>query len=329
MTASPLLDTAARAESRVEAGRRRGLGAIELLSADPAVTEIVIDGPGPILIDRDGWVRASGFSVSAEGLDLLIERLLDPLGLQVDRSRPVVDGRLPDGSRLNVVVPPAAVGGPLVTIRRFPVEAYDLAAFGGPSLAGVLSTLVAERASLLVVGGTSSGKTSLLNALGSCFDDDERIVTIEDTAELRLAGGRVAALEARPPNREGVGEVTLRSLVRNALRMRPDRLVVGEVRGAEALDLALALTTGHRGSLATCHASSAAGALHRLAVLARLGPDDVPADAVDALIRASFDVVVVMARVGPCRRVVEIVEVPPDPSVPLPVLWATRPRVVS
>lgn len=329
MTASPLAPTATVAEGRLGAVRRRGLGAIEVLLADPAVTDIVVDGPGPILVDRHGRVCDSGFSLSAEGLEILIERLLDPLGLQVDRSRPVVDGRLADGSRLNVVVPPAAVGGPLVTIRRFPAEVHDLVAFGGRSVAGVLSTLVAERASLLVVGATSSGKTSLLNALGACFDDDERIITIEDTAELRLAGGRVVALEARPPNREGVGEVTLRHLVRNALRMRPDRLIVGEVRGPEALDLALALTSGHRGSLATCHASSAEGALHRLSVLARLGADQVPADAVDALFRASFDAVATMARRGAERRVVEIVEVPAEPTRALPVLWAARPRVVS
>lgn len=326
---SPLTPTSALADHRLGVARQRDLGSIELLLADPAVTEIVIDGPGPILVDRDGRVRPSGFSVSAERLGLLIERLLDPLGLQVDRSRPVVDGRLPDGSRLNVVVPPAAVDGPLVTIRRFAAEVHELAAFGGRSVAGVLATLVAERASILVVGGTSSGKTSLLNALGACFDPDERIVTIEDTAELRLAGGRVAALEARPPNREGVGEVTLRDLVRNALRMRPDRLVVGEVRGAEALDLALALTSGHQGSLATCHASSGAGALRRLGVLARLGADHVSVEAVEALIRDSFDVVVTVARRGELRQVVEIAEVSERAVDPMPVLWAARPRVVS
>lgn len=329
MSGRPLLDTAAVAGARVRSQRATGLGPIELLLADPTVTEIMVDGPGPVLVDRDGSVRPSGFELSPVELEVIIERLLDPLGLQLDRSRPMVDARLADGSRVSVVVAPAAVAGPLLTIRRFPDRALGLDAFGDASVVQVLSSLVRRRATVLVVGGTSSGKTSLLNALAAHVGPEERVVTIEDTAELRLDGGRCVALEARPPNREGVGEVTLRALVRTALRMRPDRLVVGEVRGPEALDLVLALTTGHGGSMATCHASSAVGALTRLAVLARLGESDVPPDAVQTLIHEAIDIVVTVARCGAVRLVREVVEVPNEPGGPLSPLWAPSPRVVS
>ncbi|MEL7207302.1 MAG: ATPase, T2SS/T4P/T4SS family, partial [Actinomycetota bacterium] len=266
---------------------------------------------------------------SAPELAVIIERLLDPLGLQLDRSAPVVDARLPGGARVNVVAAPAAVAGPLLTIRRFTDRPLGLDAFGDPTLVSLLATLVMRRATVLVVGATSSGKTSLLNALAGHVGPGERIVTIEDTAELRMASSTAVALEARPPNREGVGAISLRSLVRTALRMRPDRLVVGEVRGAEALDLVLALTTGHAGSMATCHASSAAGALRRLAVLARLGEADVPVDAVQALIHEAIDVVVTVARFGAVRRVQEVVEVSDDPGGSLATLWAAGPRVVA
>ncbi len=322
----PLADTARTATEAARRDRARGLGPLELLLADPDLTEIMVDGPGPILVDRDGRVEPSGFDLDAAELDLIIERILDPLGLHLDRSRPVVDARLADGSRVNIAIAPAAPAGPLVTIRRFSDRVLPLQAFGPDEVVELLRAVVEDRRTALVVGPTSSGKTSLLNALASVIGADERVVTIEDTAELRLVGPRVVALEARPPGREGVGEVTMAQLVRNALRMRPDRLVVGEVRGAEALDLALALSSGHHGSLATCHAGSATSALERLAVLARLGPASVPVEALRSLVAAAVDVVVTVDRRGPRRLVTAVDVVSDDPArAPLPIWSASTP----
>ncbi|MEM8924189.1 MAG: ATPase, T2SS/T4P/T4SS family [Actinomycetota bacterium] len=309
----------------VDARHDDGLRAIELLLADPSVSEVMVNGPGPVFVDRHGRSEASGFAVSMPAITVLIERLLDPLGLQIDRTTPLVDARLPDGSRVNVAVAPAAPSGPLVTIRRFADRPLPLAAFGDPSVVALLGDLLARRRSLLVVGGTSSGKTSLLGALGSLLPPGERVITIEDTAELRLDGGQVVSLEARLPNREGAGEVTMRDLVRNALRMRPDRLIVGEVRGAEALDLLLALNAGHEGSMATCHANDAGGALVRLEVLARLAGADVPSEALRALAVGAFDVVVHVARRGARRVVTEVLE-PGDGRSEPRTLWAIGSR---
>jgi pilus assembly protein CpaF len=299
-----------------------GLGAIEAFLADPTVTEVMINGPGPVWLDRGNKLEATAVALDAAEIDLLIERILDPLGLRVDRSSPMVDARLPDGSRVNAVVPPLAIDGPTVTIRRFASEPVRLDAFADPALVELLGELTTARTTMLVVGATAAGKTTLLNALGSLVDPDERIVTIEDTAELNFAGRHVVRLEARPANSEGVGEVTMRQLVRNALRMRPDRLVIGEVRGAEALDLVLALNTGHRGSLATCHASGPDGALRRLVALALMGDADLPPLAVREQVRGAFDSVVHVARVGTRRRIVDVATVPDDPDQPLDRLWS-------
>jgi pilus assembly protein CpaF len=306
-------------------GRSAGLGAIEALLFDPSVTEIMINGPGPVWLDRGQRLEPTDIELDEHDIGLLLERILDPLGLRVDRSSPMVDARLPDGSRVNAVVPPLALDGPIVTIRRFASEAVPLDAFAEPSVVDLLEQLTADRATMLVVGPTAAGKTTLLNAIGSSVHPDERIVTIEDTAELQLPGRHIVRLEARPQNSEGVGAVTMRQLVRNALRMRPDRLVIGEVRGPEALDLVLALNTGHRGSLATCHASGPEGALRRLTTLSLLGDADLPPVAIREQVHGAFDVIVEVARVRDRRRVVTVAAVPDDPDRAPSYLWSGRP----
>lgn len=304
----PLLDGGLVSHSVDRAlARANGYGPITDLLQAPDVTEVMVNGPGPVWVDRaDGLVSTSTL-MSADDIGLLIERILDPLGLRVDRVSPMVDARLPDGSRVNVVVPPLAVDGPVITIRRFATKPVELAAFGPDEVVKVLTALVAGRATILVVGGTGTGKTTLLNALGGFFDRDERIVVVEDTSELRFPGRHIVRLEARPANSEGVGEVTLRQLVRNALRMRPDRLVVGEVRGGEALDLLLALNTGHEGSLTTCHANDPESGLRRLETLCLMGGVDLPIGAIRDQIGSAIDVVVHLTRRGDGSRIIKTV----------------------
>jgi pilus assembly protein CpaF len=241
-----------------------------------------------------------------------IERILAPLGRRVDEASPLCDARLPDGSRVNVVIPPLALGGPVLTVRRFRREGFsldDLVINGSLSegLASFLAAQVAARASVLVSGGTGSGKTTLLNALSGAIPSGERIVTIEDAAELRLRQRHVVRLESRPANVEGRGEVTIRRLVANALRMRPDRIVVGEVRGGEALDMLMALNTGHDGSLTTVHANSPEDALRRIETLALMAGVGLPHDAVRAQVASALDLVVQVARGRDGRRRVESV----------------------
>jgi pilus assembly protein CpaF len=262
--------------------------------------------------------------LDAEDIQVITERILDPLGLRVDRSSPMVDARLPDGSRVNVVLPPLAIDGPVLTIRRFSPHTLPLSDFGPASLVELLEALVKVHASVLVIGSTGAGKTTLLNAMGQHLDPGERIVTIEDTAELRLTGRHVVRLESRPPNSEGVGEVSIRELVRNALRMRPDRLIVGEVRGGEALDLLLALNTGHSGSMATCHANSPRAALHRIRTLALLGGVELPVSAITPQVVGGFDVVVQVAKSQSGRAVQQIVEVQPGEQLETTELWPNR-----
>lgn len=273
------------------------------LADDPAITEIMINGPGPVWVERAGRVERTTVEIDGTRLGLLIEAMVAPLGLRVDRSSPVVDARLADGSRINVVVPPLTLGGPVVSIRRFARSALPLAAFGPPGLERVLEQLVGERATMLVVGPTSSGKTSLVATLIGLTDPADRVICIEDTIELPIARPNLVRLEARPANSEGVGEVTVRRLVLNALRMRPDRLVVGEVRGSEAFDLLLALTSGHRGCFTTCHAETAEGALRRLEILASLAGPRVGARLLARLVGDGLDAVVVADRRGSHRQV--------------------------
>jgi pilus assembly protein CpaF len=290
-----------------------GLGPLEPLLADPSVDEVMVNGPGEVYVERRGLVEPTDVRFDSEGaLMHTIERVLAPLGRRVDEASPLCDARLPDGSRVNVVIPPLALSGPCLTIRRFRREGFSLedlvrAGTVDADWVELLARLVRERASILVCGGAGSGKTTTLNALSGLIPDGERIVTIEDAAELRLRQGHVVRLESRPPNLEGRGEVTIRMLVRNALRMRPDRIVVGEVRGGEALDLLQALSTGHDGSLSTIHANSPEDALRRLETLALMAGAGLPHAAIREQVASAVDVVVHQARRPGGDRVVEAI----------------------
>ena len=287
-----------------------GLGPLEPLLADPAVTDVMVNGPGRVWVERAGVVRRVPLDLDAGQIEHLIEKVVAPLGLRIDRASPLVDARLPDGSRVNAVVPPLAVDGPCLTIRRFGARTLPLDAFAGPSVAALLAWSVAARLNVLISGGTGAGKTTLLNALGSKIPPGERVITVEDAAELRLPGDHVLRLEARPSNAEGAGEVKVRDLVRNALRMRPDRIIVGEVRGPEALDMLQAMNTGHEGSLSTCHANSPADALSRVETMVLMGEVGLPLVAVRAQLQSALDLVVQVARrPDGQRRVVSVAEV--------------------
>ena len=286
-----------------------GLGPLEVLLADAAVSEVMVNGPGHVWVERSGRLLRTSIEVSAAEIGHLIEKVVGPLGLRVDRSSPAVDARLPDGSRVHAIVPPLAVDGPYLTIRRFRNVAVTLDDFCPPPIAALLRTAVVERRNIIVCGGTGSGKTTLLNALAGEIGDG-RIVTVEDAAELRLNQAHVVRLEARPANAEGVGQFTIRELVRNALRMRPDRIVVGECRGAEALDMLTAMNTGHEGSMSTCHANSPHDALRRLETMVLLAGEGLPLDAVRDQLHAAIDLIVEVARTaGGARRVVSVGEV--------------------
>ena len=293
-----------------------GLGPLEDLLADPAVEEVMVNGPGTVYVERRGTLEETDVAFAdEEELRHTIERILAPLGRRVDELSPMVDARLADGSRVNVVVPPLAIDGPAVSIRRFGAERPgpdELVARGSlrPAQRRLLEQAVSERRSILVSGGTSSGKTTLLNALSGFIAPGERVVTIEDAAELRLRQPHVVRLESRPAGIEGRGEVTIRDLLRNALRMRPDRIVIGEVRGAEALDLLTALNTGHDGALSTVHANSPADALARLETLALMADVGLPHAAVAEQVQRGIDFVVQLERRPDGSRVVaEIAEV--------------------
>jgi pilus assembly protein CpaF len=288
-----------------------GLGALEPLLADPAVTEIMVNGPGRVYVERNGQLLRVARALDAPTILRLVERIIGPLGLRLDRASPMVDARLPDGSRLHAVLPPLAPDGPCVTIRRFATRTVTLAEFGlDADAARLLSGYVRGGANILVSGATSAGKTTLCNALAREIDERERIVTVEETAELRLAQPHVVRLEARPANAEGAGAVSVRELVRAALRMRPDRLIVGEVRGGEALDMLQACNTGHDGSLSTLHANSARDALSRLETLVLYAGVALPVAAVRAQIASAIDILVQVARERHGRRVVtEVAEV--------------------
>jgi pilus assembly protein CpaF len=288
--------------------RAAGLGPLEPLLADPDVEEIMVSGCSPVWVERAGRLERTEVRFATEAdLRHAIERILAPLGRRVDEAQPLVDARLSDGSRVNVVIPPLALDGPALTIRRFrrrgfaPEDLVENGTLPAPLLE-FLGRAVAARCNILVCGGTGSGKTTTLNALSSYIAPDERVVTIEDAAELRLRQPHVIRLEARPANLEGRGEVTIRQLVRNALRMRPDRIVIGEVRGAEALDLLTALCTGHGGSLGTVHAGSPAEALRRLETLALMADLGLPHDVIREQVADALDLVVCQARGSDGRR---------------------------
>ena len=293
-----------------------GLGPLEELLADPAVEEVMVNGHESVYVERAGRIERTDVTYASEqALRDAIERILTPLGRRVDELSPMVDARLGDGSRVHVVIPPLAVDGPSLSIRRFtavrpgPQELVELGTIT-EGLHDQLEAAVGARRSILVSGGTGSGKTTLLNALSGFIDPAERVVTIEDAAELRLRQPHVVRLESRPANVEGRGRVTIRDLLRGALRMRPDRIVIGEVRGGEALDLLMALNTGHEGALSTVHANSPEDALRRIETLALMAGVGLPHDAIREQLGRGLDLVIHLARLSDgSRRVAEVAEV--------------------
>jgi pilus assembly protein CpaF len=294
------------------AARVAGLGPLDALLADADVTEILVNAGTQVWVERHGRLERVAAALSPGQADLLLERIVAPLGLRVDRSSPIVDARWRDGSRVHAVVAPLAVDGTCLCIRRFRRQTWPLGAYANTDVVDLLAWAVRARCNVLVSGPTSSGKTSLLGALVAVVPRAERIITIEDAAELQLPGDHVVRLETRPSSADGVGAVTTRQLVRAALRMRPDRLVVGEVRGAEALDMVQALNTGHDGSLSTCHANSALDALRRVESMVLEGAPGLPLSAVREQLHSSIDLVVHTARRHDgTRHIVAVGEVVP------------------
>jgi pilus assembly protein CpaF len=287
---------------------RSPLGGLERWLGDPAIDEVIVNGGGDVWIERAGRL-ARVATMSSAALTSAMEHILRPIGRRLDRSNPTVDARLPDGSRVCAVIEPISVDGPCLTIRRFSLRHLSLSAFAPTDVAELLERVVGTRCNLLVSGATSSGKTTLLNALAALVPATERIITLEDIAELRLPHPHVVRLETRPPSAEGTGEITLPHLLRTALRMRPDRLVLGEVRGAEAVPLVQAMNTGHDGSMATIHANSAADAIARLCSLVLQEVPGWPLEAIHQQVRSSIDVVIHVARtLDSGRSVVEVCE---------------------
>jgi pilus assembly protein CpaF len=293
-----------------------GLGPIEPLMQDPTISDILVNGSKEVYVERHGKLERTRviFRDDAHLLQV-IDRIVSAVGRRVDESSPMVDARLPDGSRVNAIIPPLALDGPVLSIRRFakdPLRMADLIAFGTltPGLAEILRAIVQARLSILVSGGTGAGKTTMLNVLSNAIPNTERIVTIEDSAELQLQQEHVVRLETRPPNIEGQGAVTQRELVRNALRMRPDRIVVGEVRGAEVLDMLQAMNTGHDGSLSTVHANSPRDALARVETMVLMAGYDLPVRAIRQQVCSALDLIVHLERLEDgSRRVTAITEV--------------------
>ena len=293
-----------------------GYGPIQEFLLDPLVTEIMVNGPHQIVIERSGRLEFSSRTFDDDAhVRRIIEKIVSPLGRRIDDSSPMVDARLPDGSRVNAIVPPLSLEGPCLTIRKFPVDRLtpqDLINFGAMNeqICKFIEACVQSRLSMIVSGGTDSGKTTLLNVLSSFIPGNERIVTIEDAAELRLQQRHRVRLESRPPNIEGQGAISIRDLVRNALRMRPDRIIVGEVRGPEALDMLQAMNTGHEGSLSTLHSNSPRDTIARLETMVLMAGMDLPLTAIREQIARALHMIVHLARFRDgSRRVVSIVEV--------------------
>ena len=285
-----------------------GLGPIEPLLADPSVSDILVNGPGKVYVERHGRIELTDVVFSdAAHLMKVIDKIVSRVGRRIDESSPMVDARLPDGSRVNAIIPPLALDGPLLSIRRFavvPLRVEDLIKSKSltPELAQLLAGMVRAKMNILISGGTGTGKTTLLNVMSAAIPSTERIVTIEDAAELQLQQPHVVRLETRPPNIEGKGEVNQRALVRNSLRMRPDRIILGEVRGVEVVDMLQAMNTGHEGSMTTVHANSPRDALTRLENMAGMGGMTIPPKAMRQQISSAIMAIIQISRLIDGRR---------------------------
>jgi pilus assembly protein CpaF len=293
-----------------------GYGPIDGLLKDPDITEVMVNGPERVYVERKGKIELSGATFLDEGhLKRIIEKIVAQVGRRVDEATPMVDARLPDGSRVNAIISPLAIGGPFLTIRKFSKDPYtveDLIQFGTFSrpVASFLEACVKGRLNIIVSGGTGTGKTTALNVLSSFIPSDERIVTVEDAKELQLHQDHVLPLESRPPNIEGKGEVRIRDLVRNTLRMRPDRIVVGEVRGGEALDMLQAMNTGHDGSLTTVHANAPRDTISRIETMVLMAGMDLPVRAIREQMASAIDVIIQLQRLRDgSRRITHVTEV--------------------
>lgn len=293
-----------------------GYGPITSLIADPTVTEIMVNGPDDVFVERKGKIiRVENSFRDDNHVMHTIDKIISPLGRRVDESSPMVDARLPDGSRVNIIIPPLSVKGPTITIRKFAVDPYkleDMISFGtlNSDIARLLKASVRGRINIVVAGGTGSGKTTLLNVISGFIPETERIVTIEDAAELQLQQEHVVSLESRPPNIEGKGTIAIRDLVINSLRMRPDRIVVGEVRGGEALDMLQAMNTGHDGSITTVHANSPRDTLARLETMVMMSGMDLPSRAIREQVSSAINLIVFCSRfTDGTRKIVKITEI--------------------
>ena len=293
-----------------------GLGPIEPLLADPEISDILVNGPSAVYIERRGRLEKTEIQFSTnEHLTRIIEKIVSRVGRRIDESSPMVDARLPDGSRVNAIIPPLALDGPILSIRRFsinPLGVDDLIGLGtlNKNIASVISALVKLKTNVLISGGTGSGKTTLLNMMSSFVPEDERTITIEDAAELQLQQPHVVRLETRPPNIEGRGEISQRSLVKNSLRMRPDRIVVGEVRGAEVLDMLQAMNTGHQGSMTTVHANSPRDAITRLENMVNLAGFSIGIKPIRQQIASAITVIIQIARlIDGSRKIISLQEI--------------------
>ena len=293
-----------------------GYGPIQRYLEDDDITEIMVNGTDPIFVERAGRIHKTGARFASDAhLRQVIERIVAKVGRRVDESSPMVDARLPDGSRVNAIVPPLAVDGPALTIRKFAADPYrieHLIEFGTvtPDMASVLRACVQGKLNLLITGGTGTGKTTLLNVMSSFIPGNERVVTIEDAVELQLLQEHVVRLESRPPNVEGRGSVSIRDLVRNALRMRPDRIIVGEVRGPEALDMMQAMNTGHEGSMSTVHANTPRDALSRLETMILMSGLEIPVTAIREYISSALSLIVHLGRLSDgTRKITRVAEV--------------------